>query len=73
MKPNATIALDRIDGDTLAPIWFERIEIKHGAGMGVRLLSDEYGTNWLFWDRHRLGLFDPAESLQTRLTVTVDE
>jgi hypothetical protein len=70
---NALFTLERLEGDSASVIWSERINIRPGVGMDVRLLKDEYGANWLFWDKHRLGLFDPDEALHTRATVTFDD
>ncbi|MFA5377873.1 MAG: hypothetical protein WC455_19135 [Dehalococcoidia bacterium] len=72
-RSNATFTLERVEGERVTPIWSERITIKPGSGISVKLLRDGYGTGWLFWGAHRLGLFALGECLRTRATVTVDE
>ena len=73
MYTNALYKFERLEGDSAVEVWRERIKARYGCGMGVRMLTDEYGAHWLFWDRHRLGLINPSESLKHRNTLTFDE
>lgn len=72
MEPsNATITLERIEGERVTLIWSERIKLTYGSRPYIRV--DPYGTHWFYWDGHRLGLGVPDNELSGfRLMLTAD-